>query len=61
MSILPSLTQIQEQRDRVVEICQLATEYVITTCKDYKNQEFKDREFSVPALIRAGQDLILYI
>jgi hypothetical protein len=44
----------QEQRDRVTEICNLATEYVITTCKDYKNQDFKDREFSIPALIRGA-------
>ena len=41
-----------EQRSKVIEICNLAKEYVITTCKDYKNQEFKDREFSIPALIR---------
>jgi arginine deiminase len=40
------------QRAKVVEICNLAKEYVITTCKDYKNQEFKDKEFSIPALIR---------
>jgi hypothetical protein len=38
----------------VTEICNLATEYVITTCKDYKNQDFKDREFSIPALIRGA-------
>jgi hypothetical protein len=41
-----------DQRSRVIEICNLAREYVITTCKDYKNLEFKDREFSIPALIR---------
>jgi len=41
-----------EQRIRVSEICNLATEYVITTCRDYKNQDFKDREFSIPALIK---------
>jgi hypothetical protein len=41
-----------EQRSKVIEICNLAREYVITTCKDYKNLEFKDREFSIPALIR---------
>jgi hypothetical protein len=51
----------QEQRDRVVEICQLATEYVITTCKDYKNQEFKDREFSIPALIRDHGSNTVYL
>ena len=41
-----------DQKNKVMEICQLASEYVITTCKDYKNQEFKDREFSIPALIK---------
>jgi len=41
-----------DQKNKVTEICNLALEYVITTCKDYKNQEFKDREFSVPALIK---------
>ena len=40
------------QKLSVAEISALASEYMITTCKDYKNQEFKDREFSVPALIR---------
>lgn len=41
-----------EQKEKVTEICSLAVEYVITTCKDYKNQDFKDREFSIPALIK---------
>ena len=45
-------TSDNEQKNRVTEICELAVEYVITTCKDYKNQDFKDREFSVPALIK---------
>jgi len=42
-----------DQKNRVVEICNLTKEYLITTCKDYKNQDFKDKEFSVPALIRS--------
>jgi hypothetical protein len=50
-----------EQRDSVIEICNLAKEYVITTCKDYKNQEFKDREFSVPALIRGSNSNNIYL
>jgi hypothetical protein len=41
-----------EQKDKVDTICRLTKEYIITTCKDYKNQEFKDREFSIPALIK---------
>ena len=50
-----------EQRNRVIEICKLAKEYVITTCKDYKNQEFKDREFSIPALIRSGKSNHIFL
>lgn len=50
-----------EQRARVTEICNLASEYVITTCKDYKNQEFKDREFSIPALIRNGKSNNIFL
>jgi hypothetical protein len=34
---------------------------VITTCKDYKNQEFKDREFSIPALIRNSQRTDIFL
>lgn len=50
----------KEQKDKVSDICSLAKEYVITTCKDYKNQEFKDREFSIPALIR-GSEIGIYL
>ena len=50
-----------DQKNRVAEICSLATEYVITTCKDYKNQEFKDREFSIPALIRGTNQNQIYL
>jgi hypothetical protein len=50
-----------DQRTRVQEICNLAREYVITTCKDYKNQEFKDREFSIPALIRNSQTTDIFL
>lgn len=44
-----------EQRLNVLNICDLASEYVITTCRDYKNQDFKEREFSIPALIKNNQ------
>jgi hypothetical protein len=50
-----------DQKNKVVEICNLAKEYVITTCKDYKNQDFKDREFSVPALIRSSKQNCVYL
>ena len=47
-----------EQKNTVANICKLAKEYVITTCKDYKNQDFKEREFSTPALIRGNENSI---
>ena len=45
-----------EQKNRVLDICNLATDYVITTCRDYKNQEFKDREFSIPDMVKTGKE-----
>ena len=50
-----------EQKLKVSEICNLATEYVITTCRDYKNQDFKDREFSVPALIKNSKSNNIFL
>ena len=49
------------QKLSVAEICNLASEYLITTCKDYKNQSFKDREFSVPALIRNSSNNQIFL
>jgi hypothetical protein len=50
-----------DQRDKVTKISQLTNEYIITTCKDYKNQEFKDREFSTPALIKNSKSDNIYL
>ena len=46
----------QTQKDLVGQICNLATDYVITTLRDYKNQDYKDREFSQPSIIRNAED-----
>ena len=51
----------QDQREKVEEICNLATEYVITTLRDYKNQDYRDREFSQPSLIRNANDSIIFL
>lgn len=51
----------QEQRDKVVNICNLASEYVITTLRDYKNQDYKDREFSQPSLVHSGEDTTIFL
>jgi len=42
----------QTQKDLVGQICNLATDYVITTLRDYKNQDYKDREFSQPSIVK---------
>jgi hypothetical protein len=50
-----------EQKSKVLKICDLASEYVITTCRDYKNQDFKDREFSIPALVKNGNSNNIFL
>lgn len=42
----------QEQQEKIAKICNLATRFVISTLRDYKNQDFKDREFSQPVMVR---------
>jgi hypothetical protein len=42
----------QAQQKKIATICSLATAFVISTVRDYKNQDFKDREFSTPAIVR---------
>jgi len=44
----------QEQQDKIAKICNLATAFVVSTIRDYKNQDFKEREFSQPAVVRNG-------
>jgi len=40
------------QKMAIKKICSLANELVISTLKDYKNLDFKDKEFSQPAVLR---------
>jgi hypothetical protein len=42
----------QDQQNKIANICSLATAFVISTVRDYKNQDYKDRDFSQPILIR---------
>jgi len=51
----------QAQQDSILNICNLATHFVISTVRDYKNQDFKEREFSQPAIIRAGNTSKLFL
>lgn len=50
----------QGQIDTVKKICGLAREFVVSTLRDYKNQDYKDREFSIPAVARSGSNSTVY-
>lgn len=50
-----------DQQNLIKIICSAATDFVISTLRDYKNQEFKDREFSLPALIRNGTESTVFV
>ena len=51
----------QTQKDLVGQICSLATDYVITTVRDYKNQDYKDREFSQPSIVRNSNESVVFL
>ena len=51
----------QEQSELISSACKLTNSLLVTTVKDYKNQEFKDREYSQPALIRGSGPLVTYV
>jgi hypothetical protein len=53
-------TNEMDQQNVVKQICNLASEFVVSTLRDYKNQDFKDREFSIPAVIRNGKSNHVY-
>lgn len=46
----------REQRDMVDALAELTRGFIITTLKDYKNQDFKEKEFSYPISIRSTED-----
>lgn len=49
------------QRDAINQFCDITTEILITTVRDYKNQEYKDREASQPAVIRGPDSMNTFI
>ena len=44
-------TDDNEQRAMVNQLIALAKDFIVTTLKDYKNQDFKEKEFSHPVMI----------
>lgn len=51
----------QNQKDLVKQISNLATGYVITTLRDYKNQDYKDREFSQPSIVKNNSESMIFL
>jgi len=51
----------QAQQDKIAKICDLASAFVVSTVRDYKNQDYKDREFSQPANVRDGKNTRIFL
>lgn len=49
-----------DQREKVNFLCNITSKFIVTTLKDYKNQDFKDREFSQPILLRENDTKKIY-
>lgn len=50
----------QEQLHAINALCKMSKGMIITTVKDYKNQDFKDREYSQPAIIKANNKVTAF-
>ena len=50
----------QDQRDLITGLADITKHCAITTLRDYKNQDFKNREFSSPIVIR-GESRRIYL
>jgi len=51
----------QAQLDKVQTVAELAKDVIVTTLRDYKNQDFRDREFSQPLAVRNGRDSKIFL
>jgi len=50
-----------KQKTQFEMICKTVKKIMITTLRDYKNQEFKDREFSMPAVVRGDAGTTIFL
>ena len=51
----------EAQRQSVELLADLAKKLIVTTLRDYKNQDFKEREFSQPLAVRNGKDSKIFV
>lgn len=50
-----------QQRTNVEQLVKLTKKHLITTLRDYKNFDYKDREFSYPLAVRNGKDSMVFL
>lgn len=50
-----------EQQGKIKTVCRLAKDLVLTTLRDYKNQDFRDREFSQPLAVHSCDTTKIFI
>jgi len=48
------------QKNKIDSLCKYAGNLIVTTVKDYKNQDFKDKEYSQPAIIKNSNGLTAF-
>jgi hypothetical protein len=51
----------QDQLDKIKVTANLAKDLIVTTLRDYKNQDFRDREFSQPLAVHAHNDVKIFL
>lgn len=50
-----------EQQKLIQLLCSSANQIVISTVRDYKNQDFKDKEFSSPSIIKGNSNNQIFL
>jgi len=50
-----------EQLSKIQTLVDLTKNVIVTTLRDYKNQDFRDREFSQPLAVRNGRDSKIFL
>jgi hypothetical protein len=50
-----------EQLSKIQTLADLSKNIIVTTLRDYKNQDFRDREFSQPLAVRNGKDSKIFL
>lgn len=51
----------QDQKKLVEALCSSCRRFIVTTLKDYKNQDFKEREFSYPIVVKDDSSKRIYL